>query len=419
MFSRAAHARLTVLSTHPICAPTTGRTHAQLTCCADCIHLILDARSDEQLRELVKTSPNEHVRRCAAGALCNIRASPQYAARLAAEARAEERRRAAAPRGTETAASRGHSTRKWSPRSEQSLQNALAARVKADALHFAARRRAAVTIQAASRRRLGVRAAHALRWRERSSDAAFFDGEDTGADVLPDDMEAELASIGARLREAYDASSEVKAAISELAHLLSEVADEHCIALIRSLARLDVVRLLVRLLSMIDLVAHSHLAHIGLSALVNVADIGGALLVKRDGGLDLLLALMRSPTESFVFLATAGVQNVLSTPQMANDADCMQKLVRCGAEATLQQLAGHANPSISRSATGALANLAQSSAHKVLKSALYVTEHYKSQAELEVRAQLRSHSSSGIGSGKSSPRSNTADLRNSFVYELV
>lgn len=361
----------------------------------------------------MKTSSNEHILRCASGALSNIRASPQYAARLEADERAQQRAQHA------HGAPRGFKPRRWSPRSEESLQNALAARAKADALQFAARWKAAVTLQAAARRRLGVRAVHALRWRERADDAAFFDDDVTDAGELSAEAEDEIATIAARLRDACDASGGTKEAVSRLAHALSEVSDADAVPLVRALARLGVVRLLVRLLSTIDLLALAHLAHIGLSALVNVADIGGALVVKRDGGLDLLLAQMRSPDESAVFLATAGVHNVLSTPRMADDADCMLRLVRCGAEATLRQLAAHPSHAISKSAQGALADLARSRAHTLLKGALYVTEHYKSQADLDVRAQLRSASSSGMGSCDGSPRSNTTELQNSFIYEAV
>lgn len=388
----------------------------------ECVHLLLDSRSDERLRELLLAGAgtNEHILRCAAGALSNIRNSPQYEARLAAEERARAHQSAGKARQ-----SKGWQPRKWSPRSEASLQKALAARVQADAMSFAMRWRGAVVIQAAARRRLGLRAAHALRWRERPSDAwSFGEGsaEAEAEGALAEELEAQLEAIATRLRTACDVSSETKEAVSELAHVLSEVSDAECAPLLRALARLDVVRRLVRLLSTVERGAHTHLVHIGLSALVNVADIGGALLVKRDGGLDLLLRLLHSPAdadEAVVFLATAGVQNVLSTPQMANDSDCMQKLVRCDAEAVLQRLAGHANPSVSRSAEGALANLAGSRVHKLLKSALQVTEHYRSQAELDLRTQSRSGTSSGAGSCDGSPRSNTSEQQNRFVYEVV
>ncbi|KAJ1616115.1 hypothetical protein T492DRAFT_1108432 [Pavlovales sp. CCMP2436] len=391
-----------------------------LSCYADCIHLILDAHSDERLRELVNTSTNEHIQRCAAGALSNIRASPQFQARLVAEKRrlqrSDEQGRSSDEMGQLEG---GWRPRQWSPRSEQSLQSALTARVKADALQFSERWRAAVVVQAAVRRRLGVRAAQSLRWRERAADAVFFEGEDTGEGVLLEGMEADLAAIVARL-EGSVVCAESKEAVSELAHILSEVEEEECIPLIRALARLDAIRLLVRLLTNVDMGAHQHLAHIGVSALVNVADIGGALLVKRDGGLDLLLAQLRAPDESLLFLAAAGLQNVLSTPQMASDSDCMQKLVRCGAEVTLRQLASHHNHSIGRSASGALANLARSGVYKLLKSALLVREHYKAEQDLDVRMVMSTSGSSGAGScDGGSPRSDSREKGNSFVYAVV
>lgn len=397
---------------------------AQLSCSPDCVHLVLDARADELLRTMLKESENQHIKRCAAGALANIRASAPYKARLAAERTAEERMAAqgppASPSASSTSSRSSFKPRKWSPRSEESLQRALEARIKSDALVFETRWRAAVLLQAAARRRLGVRALQALQWRERAIDIAeVLDGAHDDLEPLPDERVAELTAIATRLRSACDTSAETKAAVLKLATELSEADDALCLPLLRTVAQLDPIRPLVRLLSTVDPAAHAHLMHIGLSALVNLADIGGAALLNRAGGVDLLLRMLPSSDESVAFLAAAGVHNVLSTRKMLDDAECMTAMLRHSAEAALDSLVEHPNESVSRSAAGALANLSQSAVLQQLKDALAVAEHYRSQAQLDMREQSKGGMPGIAGSCDGSPRSVAAELANMTVYDAV
>lgn len=359
---------------------------------------------DEALKTLLKDSDNESIRRCAAGALSNIRSSAQYEARLRAESKRAVFRK-------------GFRPRKWSPRSEASLREVLARRVKTDALEFSVRWRAATVIQACVRMRIQVRGSRPwLAGRRRSSVSSSCPTELAAG--TPPAVE-ELERVARRLRDACDSSSETRAAVSDLAHLLADAQAEHCAHILDAVDSLGLPGLLVKLLAAGGAGGHTGLTRMGVSALVNVADIGGARIVKEAGGIEVFTPLLGSPDESLCYLAAAGIQNVLSSSDMMDDGDCMQRLVRGRVEAHLEALREAANDRIRRCAAGALANLDQSPAYQRLKSAMVVKEHYKEQAELDFREQSKNDGSGCAGSCDGSPRSVTTELALSAVFDVV
>ena len=90
-----------------------------------------------------------------------------------------------------------------------------------------------------------------------------------------------------------------------------------------------------------------------LSALANLACIGGVSLVKQQGGFELMLEQLRAEQVSVMYYALAGVQN------MAGDLECHQQLLASESDRVLEALLEHPRDSIRRLATGALVNISE------------------------------------------------------------
>lgn len=95
-----------------------------------------------------------------------------------------------------------------------------------------------------------------------------------------------------------------------------------------------------------------HLVYLGLSILVNLADMGGAALVHEHGGLELLCSLLRADDLSVRYYAVAGVQNLMSSPE------CAARAQGTGVEEVLYAMLDDTeNEQIARCAAGAIANI--------------------------------------------------------------
>ena len=91
--------------------------------------------------------------------------------------------------------------------------------------------------------------------------------------------------------------------------------------------------------------------YVVLSALANLADLGGQALVRTSGGLDLLLSLLGSEDETAQFYCAVGVQNMVS------EAESTEQVILRGYEPILQLLAGSAVQMIAECALSALINV--------------------------------------------------------------
>lgn len=100
---------------------------------------------------------------------------------------------------------------------------------------------------------------------------------------------------------------DITAGLSELAELLSSCEPDHeeeaCAAIETSGVLLEIMEALARGLD-------EHEQYLALSALVNLADVGGSELLLRHGGFQLLLALVNSAEPNTRYYACAGIQNV-------------------------------------------------------------------------------------------------------------
>ena len=97
--------------------------------------------------------------------------------------------------------------------------------------------------------------------------------------------------------------------------------------------------------------------HSVLSALVNLAAIGGMTLVKSSSGFELFCEQLSSAKKSHVYYSAAGVQN------MMRDRECLQKAVDSGIDFVLEKLLDAVDPEIARFAAGALANIYELQTH--------------------------------------------------------
>eukprot|EP00965_Chrysotila_dentata_P060505 2005565-Pleurochrysis_carterae.AAC.3 len=89
-----------------------------------------------------------------------------------------------------------------------------------------------------------------------------------------------------------------------------------------------------------------------LSALVNLACIGGVPILKEQGAVPLILKLYRSQAPSVQLYAVAAIQNT------ARDVECAWRYIDAGAEEVLVDIFNTtSNDKLKRYATGALANL--------------------------------------------------------------
>mmetsp|Transcript_12105 Transcript_12105/g.31668 ORF Transcript_12105/g.31668 Transcript_12105/m.31668 type:complete len:649 (-) Transcript_12105:390-2336(-) len=147
----------------------------------------------------------------------------------------------------------------------------------------------------------------------------------------------------------------VQATVEALARHLSNVtgaADEA--AAVEAVERVELIGPLIQLLLEQINASDRHLVYVGLSILVNLADMGGALLVHAHGGFELLCSLLRANDLSVRYYAVAGVQNLLSTPE------CAARAQGTGVEEVLYAMledTDNDNEQIARCAAGAIANI--------------------------------------------------------------
>ena len=142
-----------------------------------------------------------------------------------------------------------------------------------------------------------------------------------------------------------------------LAYLLSHVVGEDEAAMLRSLG--EAPRAIPQAIALArSTAAEGDVAVMKdlLSALANLACIGGVSLVKQQGGFELMLEQLRAEQVSVMYYALAGVQN------MAGDLECHQQLLATESDRVLEALLEHPRDSIRRLATGALVNISELSA---------------------------------------------------------
>jgi len=177
------------------------------------------------------------------------------------------------------------------------------------------------------------------------------------------EAQAELDRVTAATRQAAavlqsprepveEYTCQVHEAVMHLARLLTNVvgpeAEAHAVQVVESYY---LVRPLVLLL-----VEHLHapdprLLYVGLSVLVNLADMGGIELVHQHGGMELFIGLLRAADLSVRYYAVAGVQNMTSAPE------CAVRVRGTGVESLLEVMLDCGNEQIERCAAGALANI--------------------------------------------------------------
>jgi hypothetical protein len=118
--------------------------------------------------------------------------------------------------------------------------------------------------------------------------------------------ELDLESLAAQLRG--EGQGDLSEGVGELAEALANCAEEDEAFLCNAVHRSGVVPLLLRALS--SGLEDKHLLYLALSVLVNLADVGGAEIVLRYKGFELLLSLVDAPEPNTRYYACAGIQNV-------------------------------------------------------------------------------------------------------------
>ena len=125
-------------------------------------------------------------------------------------------------------------------------------------------------------------------------------------------------------------------AVYGLAYLLSHVVGEDEAAMLRSLG--EAPRAIPQAIALArSTAAEGDVAVMKdlLSALANLACIGGVSLVKQQGGFALMLEQLRAEQASVMYSALAGVQN------MAGDLECHQQLLATESDRVLEALLEH------------------------------------------------------------------------------
>lgn len=118
-------------------------------------------------------------------------------------------------------------------------------------------------------------------------------------------MRALCATLAEQLRG--EGEGDLTASLSELAQLLSSCEPDEEKALC---AAIETSGVLVEIMAALSRGLDEHEQYLALSALVNLADVGGSELVLEHGGFQLLLALVNSDEPNTRYYACAGIQNV-------------------------------------------------------------------------------------------------------------
>jgi len=190
---------------------------------------------------------------------------------------------------------------------------------------------------------------------------------DTGDDQLSADddqtvaddvhaFEKSLAALAAQLRG--EEEGDMRVGLAELAQALSTCDEETETVLCRLIDESGVLPPLIERLAHGE--ADEHILYLALSAIVNLADVGGSELCLRHGAFQLLLQFVRSPEPNARYYACAGVQNLTADAFLVAafqddlDLDLAEVLLAAALESDgSDQSLAH----ICRCATGALANL--------------------------------------------------------------
>ena len=162
-------------------------------------------------------------------------------------------------------------------------------------------------------------------------------------------MTEDVASLAHRLSAPH--GEDRSRAVEDLAFKLAHAVAPEDGVLVEQLSLTEAVRHVISIAR--EQSTDIKLLHCALGALVNLACIGGGHLVKRQGGLELMLDMLRSSQPAVQYFAAAGVQN------MVNDIECLQRVVDTDSDVILEELLDSPNMEIRRFAAGALANVSR------------------------------------------------------------
>ncbi len=139
-------------------------------------------------------------------------------------------------------------------------------------------------------------------------------------------------------------------ACASLAQTLAQVAREDEPWLLEGLAKTDVVARAIAFAQSEE--ADQKVLQSVLASLVNLAAMGGVVMVKKQGGFDFLVQHLKGTRPALVYFATAGVQNMMA------DDECVQQAVHGEVDVLLEQLLEeNKNAETRRFASGALVNI--------------------------------------------------------------